>query len=104
MTACILYGTASNRNEIKEIAKILLSERLCACVNILGEIGSLYWWNDAVQDETETAFLIKTTEAKVEQVISKVVELHSYECPCIISLPIEKGAPDFLKWISEQTR
>lgn len=104
MESVVLYITCENDAQAREIGQILVKERLVACVNILPAIQSLYWWNDEVQDDTETAFFAKTTKANVEKVIARVGELHSYECPCVISLPIEKGNPDYLKWIIEQTQ
>lgn len=100
----VLYITCKNKDEAKSIGLSLLKKRLIACVNILPEIQSLYWWNDEIQDDTETAFLAKTTNHNVEKVVQHVKENHSYDCPCVISLPIEKGNPDYLKWIKKETQ
>ncbi|WP_135077731.1 divalent-cation tolerance protein CutA [Terasakiella sp. SH-1] len=103
MKAVTLYVTCSDQSEARAIAQQLIKERLVACVNILPAIQSLYWWNDAVQDDSETAFFAKTTPTHVDRAIERIGELHSYDCPCVVSLPIEKGNPDYLKWIAEQT-
>lgn len=102
MQTHLVYVTCSNGDEARTIAKDLIQSRLVACVNILPEIQSLYWWNDAVQEDRETAFFAKTTEENVDGVVKRVKEIHSYDCPAIITFPIEKGNPDFLKWIAEE--
>ncbi|SCA55162.1 Divalent-cation tolerance protein CutA [Candidatus Terasakiella magnetica] len=104
MKAVTLYITCSDETEARAIGKQLLTERLVACINILPAIQSLYWWNDEIQDDSETAFFAKTTEDKVDQIIKRIGELHSYDCPCVVALPIEKGNPAFLDWIVEQTK
>lgn len=104
MKPITLYITASSELEARSIGHSLLKDRLVACVNILPSIQSLYWWNEEIQDDTETAFFAKTTEDKVERVIDRIKELHSYDVPCIVSLPIETGNPDFLKWVVEETQ
>ena len=99
-----LYMTFANEEEAKQISRELVTKRLVACVNILAPIQSLYWWNDSVQEDTEIACLAKTVSQNVEEVIQTVQKMHSYECPCIISLPIENGAPEYLKWIRDETK
>ncbi|MBD3317368.1 MAG: divalent cation tolerance protein CutA [Chitinivibrionales bacterium] len=66
-------------------------------------IHSLYWWNGAVQEDDETAFFAKTGADMVDRTIERIREHHSYECPCVIALPIENGNPEFLKWITDNT-
>lgn len=104
MKTVVLYVTCDNQDEAKSIGRVLVSERLVACINILPPIQSLYWWNDEIQEETEIAFLAKTTAENVERISERVKELHSYDCPCIISMPIENGNPDYLKWIEKETQ
>ncbi len=103
MKPIVLYITCSGDLEARTIGHKLLKERLVACVNILPPIQSLYWWNDEIQDDSETAFYAKTTTDKVEKVIARIKQLHSYDCPCIVSLPIEHGNPEYLEWITSQT-
>ncbi len=104
MKPVILYITASSELEARSIGHTLVKERLVACVNILPTIQSLYWWNDEIQDDTETAFFAKTTDTMVEKTIERVGELHSYDVPCVVALPIKNGNPDFLNWVVEETR
>ena len=98
---CVIYVTASSSEEAKNISHVLLDDNLAACINILGEIESMFRWNNKNVSKKEIGFLVKTTTANVDSVISKVKELHSYDCPCIIKLPVDGGNSEFLKWVSE---
>ncbi|GEO80634.1 divalent-cation tolerance protein CutA [Pararhodospirillum oryzae] len=103
MTQCLVYMTAASEDEALRLGRTLVEERLAACVNILGPIRSIFRWEGTLQEETEIAFLAKTDEARVDALTERVTALHSYECPCVVALPIQAGAPDFLAWISCQT-
>lgn len=104
MQTSLIYVTASDVGEARTIARQLVEERLIACANIHSQIQSLYWWDDAVQDEPEAAFVAKTRTELVPDVVARVRELHSDSCPCVVSLPISDGNPDYLAWIEAQTR
>ena len=98
-----IYITTKDEEEAKRIGKTLVEEKLAACVNIY-PVESIYRWEGNIEEDIEAAMLVKTKAGLVEKVISRVRELHSYEVPCIVSLPIEKGNPEYLKWIEESTR
>jgi len=100
---CILYVTASNGDEAERISRALLEERLVACVNILGNITSYYWWKGEIQTGNEVLLIAKTMDTLVARAVEKVKSIHSYECPCIVSLPISGGNPAFLLWLKEET-
>jgi periplasmic divalent cation tolerance protein len=104
MAARFIYVTAANPDEARTIGEALVQERLVACVNILAPMSSIYWWQGQVQHETEAVLIAKTEAALVERVIARVKALHSYTVPCVVSLAIEAGNPDFLKWIAAETR
>ena len=89
--------------EAKKIGRMLLEKRLAACVNLLDAVQSMYWWEETIQESREVVLIAKTTRQMVSAVTAAVKEIHSYECPCIVSLPIEAGNPAFLKWISDET-
>jgi periplasmic divalent cation tolerance protein len=103
MMASWLYMTAETRDEAQTIARTLVEERLVSCANILGPMDSIYWWDGVVKAETEVAFIVKTRATLVDQVVARVTELHSYDCPCVVALPINGGNPDYLAWIEAQT-
>jgi len=100
----MVYLTAAHEEEAHCIAKVLVEERLAACVNILGRIESVYHWEGEVQFSAETVFLAKTTEACFDALAARVRELHSYTLPCIVALPLARGEPAFLGWIGEHVR
>ena len=99
-----VYMTAESPNEAERIGRTLVEERLAACVNLLGPMESIYWWNEKVETSTEIAFIAKTREDLVEPLTRRVAELHSYECPCIVALPIEHIHKPFADWIADQTQ
>ncbi|HVI52229.1 MAG TPA: divalent-cation tolerance protein CutA [Candidatus Sulfotelmatobacter sp.] len=103
MTHCLIYATAANRQQALEIGRVLVTERLVACANVVDGATSLYWWDGAVQEEAEALLLAKTTLTNVSAATAKILELHSYSTPCVTVLPIAGGNPAFLDWISRET-
>ncbi len=99
----MIYITAADREEARRIAETLVSERLAAGVNILDGVNSLYRWKGEIRDEREAVLIAKTTEALVPDLVERVKALHSYECPCIVSLPVAAGNPAFLEWVAAET-
>ncbi len=99
-----VYITARDKDEARRIGRALVEGRLAACVNVLDGMNSMYWWKGEVQDDAEAVLIAKTRESLVPELVAKVRELHSYECPCIVAVPILDGSADFLKWIEMETR
>ena len=95
----LLYVTAESHTQALMLARRLVELDLVACANILGEISSVYKWNGAVTESTEVALLLKTTKDMVDTVVATVRELHSYECPCTISVSVDGGDRDFMSWV-----
>ncbi len=98
-----VYMTASSDEEADRIASALVEERLAACVNILGDIRSVYRWDGAVRRDAEVALIAKTRAALFDALAARVRTLHSYDVPCIVSWPIEAGNPAYLSWIHDET-
>lgn len=103
MSALIAYITVPDREDALRIGRALLEERLAACINVLDGMQSVYWWKGALEEARECVLLVKSTSARKDAVIAKVLELHGYEVPCIIFLPIDGGNPDYLAWIERET-
>jgi len=97
--ALFVYVTAASREEAEVIASALICEKVAACVNILGEIKSIYEWNGVVEKATEVAMIAKTTQAGFAALEKVVMKHHSYECPCIVAWPLSNGHAPFLDWI-----
>ena len=99
-----VYITAGSPQEARTIAQILVTERLAACANLVPEMESIYFWKDALQQDREAVLILKTRGARLEALRARVLELHSYDCPCILEFPVMSGNDAFLDWIREQTR
>ena len=96
----LLYLTCANKDEAKTIARTLIDERLIACANILGKMISVYRWEGTVVEDEEIAVLLKTRRDMAARVTERVKELHSYDLPCVVGLPIQGGNPDFIGWLN----
>ena len=103
MTNIIIYVTCKSEDEAWEIASALLEADLIACANIRDSHRALYKWEGKVEDGHEVSMLLKTRSALFDKVRKKICEMHSYECPCIVAMPISEGHEPFLSWIEEQT-
>ena len=98
----VVLMTAASREEANQIAELLVSARLAACVQILPEIESVYRWQDEVKREKEILLLAKTVASRFDELESKVRALHSYETPEIIALPITAASEPYLKWLLDE--
>ena len=99
-----IYMTAGDTEEARKIAGELVASRLAACVNILDNMNSVYMWQGELQEDSEVVLIAKTTRAHVPQLVEKVKLLHSYDCPCIVSLPVLDGYQPFLEWIEAEVK
>ncbi len=104
MTLTMIYITTPSPQEALRIGRAVVADRLAACANVLPGITSVYRWQGEVQEDGETALILKTRSDLVERLTTRVKELHSYDCPCVVALSIAGGNPDFLQWIAEETR
>jgi periplasmic divalent cation tolerance protein len=100
----LVYITSSSEEESVMIGNKLVAERLAACANIVGKIKSFYWWQGNLEKDQESVLIVKSLESKMDKIISRVKELHSYENPCIVALPIISGSDDYLNWIKEEVQ
>ena len=104
MKALLVYITAPDPESARSMVARLVEERLCACANILGPVESLYWWKGRVENSREAALICKTTQSGYPAFEKRARELHPYDTPCIVALPLTEGFPPFLQWIAEETR
>ena len=100
----VVLITCSDGDEAQMMAEALLRQRKAACVNIVSGVGSRFWWKGGLDSAEETLLLVKTRASLVEEVIGLVRELHSYEVPEIIALPIVAGNPDYLDWVDGEVQ
>jgi len=103
VAAQLVYVTAPTLAEAESLARLAVEGRLAACANILPGMRSLYWWQGRLESADETVLLLKTTAELAPALIRALTEAHSYDCPCVVALPIATGNPDFLRWIEAET-
>jgi len=99
MKTKLIYVTTASPDEAVRIAEAVVTERLAACANILDGVTSIFHWEGNLCRENEVVLILKTTDEKTDSLTARIRELHSYECPCIVVLPIEGGNPAFLEWL-----
>ena len=95
--------TAGSIEEAKNIGHILVEKNLAACVNLLENMISIYKWEEKLEEGQEVVMIAKTLETLMPKLIETVNSHHSYDCPCILELPIQGGSPEFLSWIQTKT-
>ncbi len=99
----LVLSAIDSRKAAEKIAHHVVEERLAACVNIISDITSVYKWKGALERASESLMVIKTTRERLPQLIERIKELHTYELPEVIALPIEDGNPPYLEWIVSET-
>jgi len=102
--ALVVLTTLPSADAAAALAKTVVDERLAACANILPPLRSVYRWQDKIQDEPEVLVLFKTQRALFDRLRARIVELHPYELPEVVALPVEQGHPAYLDWILRETR
>lgn len=103
MSCSLIYITAENSKEARALGRALVEARLAACANVLPGMTPIFWWEGEVQEGEEAVLIAKTRDDLVDRVIDFVKARHSYDCPCVVALPIAKGNPAFLDWIASET-
>ena len=99
-----IYSTMGNIEDAKKIAHSLVKEKLVACVNIIPKIESVYRWQEKIEEDSECVLIAKTTDKNVDKTIQKIKELHPYDLPDIIVLPIIGGLKDYLNYVKDETK
>jgi periplasmic divalent cation tolerance protein len=101
--AFFVYVTAGSVEEAERIGRALVTERLAACANILPGMRSIYWWQGKMEEASEAVLVLKSVRRNLDSLTARVKELHSYEVPCVVALPIEAGNADYLAWIAKES-
>ncbi|MEE9323714.1 MAG: divalent-cation tolerance protein CutA [Candidatus Aenigmarchaeota archaeon] len=100
----VVLITCPDMKEGKKIAKLLLNGRLAVCVNIIPNLTSFFWWNGKKHESDEVLLLVKTKKKILRELIKKVKQVHQYENPEVIALPIIGGSKKYTKWIEDETK
>jgi periplasmic divalent cation tolerance protein len=98
----VVFVTTTDTEEAQLISKVLLDQKKVACVNIVPRINSSFWWQDKIDSVQESLLIIKTKASQLTEVVRLVKELHHYEVPEIIAIPIIGGNQDYLEWIGSE--
>ena len=100
----VVIFITSTEAEAPKIARALLNGRKAACVNIVPRVNSFFLWENELDSAQESLLIVKTEASLLKNVIALVREIHSYDVPEIIALPIVGGNPDYLNWLSQEIR
>lgn len=100
-TVIALYINCATQEEAKTIARALLDKHLIACANIFAPHLAVYRWKGENEETAEMAMIVKTTKAQYDAVEQLVLSLHSYECPCLIEIPVNGGYAPYLAWVRD---
>jgi periplasmic divalent cation tolerance protein len=100
----IIISTADSQALAEKIADELLKHKLAACANIIAGVQSRYWWQDKINSAEEFILLIKTAEHLFNEVAHTIKQIHTYQCPEIISISIAAGSEDYLNWIKSSIK
>ncbi len=102
--AVFVYVTAGDRDAALKIGRNVVESGLAACANVFDGMESIYRWQGAIEHAKETVLVLKTRASLLDDLTNKVVDLHDYDCPCVVAMPIQGGHPDYLAWIAAQTK
>ena len=100
----LLLSTFPETASVKSVAETLVNEKLAACINIVSGVQSIFRWQDKIDNANENILIIKTKDNLYDELEARIKELHPYELPEIVSVPIDKGLNKYLDWISENTK
>jgi periplasmic divalent cation tolerance protein len=99
----VVYTTIDNIQDARKIANTLVEEQIVACANIIPKIESVYRWKGKIENEDECVIIAKTPDSNVKKTIQRIKELHKYELPDIIVIPIVGGLKEYLDYIVNET-
>lgn len=98
----VVFSTTSSKKEAKRIAKALVEKRVAACVSIFGPIKSVYWWKGKVEESEECFLMVKTIQDKYNELEKVIREIHSYQVPEILAVPVVNGLKEYIEWLKKE--
>ena len=101
MSVISVYAVFANAEEAERIGRLMVEERLAACINILAPVRSVYRWQGKVETADEVAAIFKTSQARADALITRIASLHSYDVPCVATWPIDKILAPYADWVEE---
>ena len=101
MSVISVYAIFADSDEAERIGRLVVEERLAACVNLIGKVRSIYRWKGAVETSDEVAAIFKTTDERAGPLITRIAALHSYDVPCVVAWPIDKILGAYGDWVED---
>ena len=102
--ALLVFTTLPSPDKAVELARMLVEEGLAACGNVLPAVRSIYKWQGKVHDDNEVMLLLKTRAEQLERLKLRILEVHPYEVPEVLAIPVESGYREYLEWIATETK
>jgi periplasmic divalent cation tolerance protein len=102
MSFYFVYITTSTIDEARMIGRALVEAHLAACANIIPGMESVYRWKNQIESDQEVILIAKTSKERLKDLEHRVKQLHSYDVPCIVALPLEHGSQEYFDWLGEQ--
>jgi periplasmic divalent cation tolerance protein len=100
----VVLMTAPDRATAETLGEALVRERLAACANVLPGVTSVFWWEGEVQRAEEALVVLKTPSERVDALVARARELHPYDVPELLALPVDAGLPAYLEWVGREAR
>jgi periplasmic divalent cation tolerance protein len=98
-----VFVTAPDREAAVALARQVVEERIAACGNVIPNVTSVFRWNGKIKEEEEVLLILKTSEGRAEALVARIAELHSYDVPEILTLPVSGGSEAYLGWVGACT-
>ena len=98
----VIFITTGTDEEANRLAEVLLKQRRAACVNIVSKVSSRFWWEGHLDSDQESLLIVKAKASLLDEIVALVKEVHTYDVPEVIALPIIGGNPDYLEWIGKE--
>jgi periplasmic divalent cation tolerance protein len=98
----VVFSTASSAEEAEKIARVLVEERLAACVNVLPGACSIYRWKGAIESSPEWVLIIKSSRERFDRLRARLEKVHSYEVPEVVALAVVDGSKNYLNWLETE--
>lgn len=100
----LVLTTVPDDGRAEEMARMLVHERLAACVSVHGPMTSIYWWKGAVSSDVERQIIIKTTRERLPALQARLEALHSYDLPEFVVVPVDAGSAGYLEWVNQEVK
>lgn len=104
MEQIVIFITTASIDEAEKISNALVEQKLVACSNVISPIHSIFRWQGEICKEAEVLLILKSVKTRFVEIVTEVKKLHSYQTPEIIALPIMDGSPEYLQWVTDETK